>query len=414
MTARSGMPMRAKDVRTRNAEGGMRKGDGRGARSAATAGGPGTSVPDTRASTGDPPAGQPTAAHTIEAEVAEGLEEIARDEIRARLGGRAALYRLAGDRPERGVVRFDYRGELRELLELRTVLAAHLVRHFPVPRPRALLGDEHFRALLAQLALVRALLPPDAYRTLYLSAAGSESSVLTRLKEELARATGLAPSAPEGDLQLRLRRAAHHTAGWEALVRLSPRPLGARPWRVCNLEGSLNATVARAMAIIGRPRPGDAYLNLACGSGTLLVERLLTAPARRAIGCDTSAAALDCARANLAAAGLPLEGRNAVELWAWDARATPLPERSVDALAADLPFGHLVGSHAENLELYPAILREAARLARPGAPFVLITHELRLTEGLLAGSADWTVEEVLRVGLGGLYPRIFTLRRRGD
>lgn len=340
--------------------------------------------------------------HRCEAEVVEGLEALARDEIRARLGDRARLAR-----PAPGAVRFDYAGDLGSLLRLRTVLAVSLVRHFAVPRPRALLGDEHLRALLGQIATVRGLLPPDAYRTLHLSAAGADSSVLTRLKDELARQTGLPVAPREGDLLLRLRRAPGG-AGWEALVRLSPRPLGTRPWRVCDLAGALNATVAHAMAHLTAPDPRDVFLNLACGSGTLLVERLTIARARRAIGCDTSAAALDCARANLAAAGFAGEA----ELHPWDARALPLPARGVDALCADLPFGHLVGSHAQNLDLYPALLREAARVARPGAPFALITHEARLTEALLDRSDDWATEEVLHTMRGHIHPRIFLLRRR--
>src|SRR5947208_2669780 len=81
------------------------------------------------------------------------------------------------------------------------------------------------------------------------------------------------------------------------------------------------------------------------------------------------------------------------------------------ARSADLPFGHLVGSHEENVALYPAILREAARVARREAPFVLITHEVRLTEALLAASPEWATDAMLRVTLGGLHPRIFVLRR---
>jgi tRNA G10 N-methylase Trm11 len=129
----------------------------------------------------------------------------------------------------------------------------------------------------------------------------------------------------------------------------------------------------------------------------------------RAIGCDTSDEALACARSNLLAAG-----HTTPELHGWDARALPLPDASVSALAADLPFGHLVGSHAQNVELYPAILREAARVAVPGAPFALITHEVRLAEDSLAQLPAWQVDQVLRVTLGGLHPRIFLLRREGD
>jgi 23S rRNA G2445 N2-methylase RlmL len=215
----------------------------------------------------------------------------------------------------------------------------------------------------------------------------------------------------EGDLQIRLRRASTGDAGWEVLVRLSPRPLTVRPWRACDMEGALNAAVAHAMALLTRPTPDDVFLNIACGSGTLLIERLACGPARRAIGCDTDAGALDCARANVAASGYSAR----IELHEWDAGALPLATGSVDALCADLPFGHLVGSHEQNKTLYPCLLRQAARVARRGARFSVITHEARLTRTLLAQpeqAAAWDVEETVRVGLGEVQPHLFVLLRR--
>ncbi len=348
------------------------------------------------------------ARYRCEADVAPGLETIAQGELRHLLGwgddpdGRA---------PRRGIIPFGHNGDLAELLRLRTVLSAYLIQRFPVPRPRALLGDQHFRTLLHRIDTVRGLHVPGTFGTLYISAAGSESSVLVRLKEAIAHATGLTlvpADAHEGDLHLRFRRPPDGEEGWEALIRLSPRPLGARPWRVCNREGALNATVAHAMALLTNPDPRDHVLNLGSGSGTLLIERAICAPAARLIGCDLSAEALACARANVAAADLA----DAIELRQEDARALDLPDASIDVLCADLPFGHLVGSHQDNLALYPAILREAARVARRDAPFVLITHEVRLMEGLLATAPEWAIDEVLHLTLGGLHPRIFVLHRR--
>ena len=336
----------------------------------------------------------------------EGLEAIARDEIQARLRSLARFRKPASSRA--GVLAFDYIGELSRVLHLKTVASVFLVRHFAVPRPRALLGDEHFRALLAQIATVRRLVPVERYQTLAVSAAGADSPVMTRLIEELARQTGLAVASDEGDLLVRLRRAHYQEVGWDVLVRLTPRPLATRAWRVCNYEGALNATVAHAMALLSRPRRDDAFLNLACGSGTLLIERLACGPARQALGCDVSAEALACARANIAASG----NERRIEVHDWDARSLPLADQSIDALCADLPFGHLVGSHDENVRSYPLFLKEAGRVAKPGARFVLITHEVRLMEAILSESTDWDIEQVLTVWLGGLHPRIFVLRRR--
>jgi SAM-dependent methyltransferase len=335
--------------------------------------------------------------------VLEGLESIAQAELSDRFGERARF-----DQPARaGALRFSYAGDLAELLALRSVVAIYLVRRFAIPRPKALLGNQQFGELSGAISSAIALAPPGAYATLRLSAAGEDSSVLTRLKAELSQRFGLAVAAEEGDLLIRLRRA-RGDDGWETLVRLTPRPLATRAWRVCNLPGALNASLAYAMIALTEPAPDDVVLNLACGSGTLLIERLLAGRAKQAIGCDTDAAAIECARQNLRAAGL----ERAARLEGWDAGAMPLGDASASMICADLPFGQLVGSHRENQEFYPRVFAEAARVARPGARMVLLTHEVRLLERSAEKFArQWRLLELLRVRSGGMTPAIGLFRR---
>jgi tRNA (guanine6-N2)-methyltransferase len=339
----------------------------------------------------------------LEAEVLEGLERFGRAELYDRLHH---YVKLQAD-PRESAIRFRYSGQLSALLDMRSLVAIYLVRRFAVPRPRALLGHQHFTALLDQIAAVRALALAGTYQTLRLSAAGEDSSVMSRLKDELSQHTGLTIAPDEGDLLLRLRRSAG-AAGWEALARISPRPLATRAWRVCNLPGALNATLAHAMMRLSAPHPDDLVVNLACGSGTLLVERLALGPTRSLLGCDIDPKALECARANLRAAGFDELAR----LECWDVAELPLAAGSATMICADLPFGQLVGSHRENEALYPRFFAEAARIAAPGARLVLLTHEVRLLERVAAQHAGtWRHEEELRVRTGGMAPRVYLFRR---
>jgi tRNA (guanine6-N2)-methyltransferase len=357
-----------------------------------------------------PPPDQPR--YAIEADVLEGLERIAEDELRERFGERVRFE--ATSRP--GALRFSYSGELADLLTLRSMVAVYGVQYFAIPRPKALLGNQQFGELSGAIAAVIDLAPPGAYATLRLSAAGEDSGVLTRLKDQIAQRFGLAVAAEEGDLLIRLRRpslgrdSVRGGDGWETLVRLSPRPLATRAWRVCNWPGALNASLAHAMVRLTAPAPEDVVLNVACGSGTLLIERLLAGRARIAIGCDTDVAALDCARSNVHAAGLAQQAR----LEGWDAGALPLDDASVSMICADLPFGQLVGSHRENQEFYPRVFAEATRVAQPGARMVLITHEVRLLERTAERFAQqWQLLDLLRVRSGGMTPAVALLRRTG-
>ncbi len=298
--------------------------------------------------------------------------------------------------------------DLATLLSLRGVVAAYLVTRFEVPRPKALLGDEHFRRLLGAVETIRALHPADTFGSFRVNAAGSDSAVYQRLAAQLGAATRLVYSPDEGDLLLRVRPG---DTGWEVLTRLSPRPLSARAWRVCNLPGGLNATVAAAMNGLARPTPADRYLNAMCGSGTLLVERALAGvgvgAGARLVGCDLDAAALACAAQNVRAAGL-----GDVQLVRADATALPFADNSFDTLTADLPWGDAVGSHASNAALYPTFLAEAARVAARGARLVVLTHEVKLFERVLAGQSAWALERELRVFHGGHRPRLCLLKPR--
>jgi tRNA (guanine6-N2)-methyltransferase len=348
-----------------------------------------------------PPAPAPARAtipSQIECDLPAGLEELALDEL-------ARLSQASDVRAADGVLRCAWRGGLRPLLALRSVTAAYQRLTFDVPRPKALLGHQHFTQLVGAAREALALHPAGSFATLRLSAAGDDSSVMLRLRDELAGALGLSPGEEEADLLVRIRRAGH---GWEALVRISPRPLATRSWRVRNFPGAPSATLAYALAALSEPRPADRMLNICCGSGTILAERLLLGPAQLAIGCDIDPEALACARANLAAAGVLARA----QLEMWDATALPLEAGSVDCIVADLPFGRLIGTHAQNERLYPRILTEAARVAAPGARMLLLTHELRLLEQA-AGRADspWRPVDLLRVRSGGMTPGIFLFER---
>jgi tRNA (guanine6-N2)-methyltransferase len=342
---------------------------------------------------------QPTAA--VELEVLPGLEQLCAGEVGRVLGRRAEL----GGPVPRGAVRFTWQGPPLALLGLRTAVAAYLLTSTPGRRPSTLLGDT---TLFDQVETVRRLHPPGSFRSFRLSVPGRDSAALRRLRHELTARTGLAHDPEDGELYLRIRRSAG-AGGWDLLTRLTPRPLSARPWRVVNLPGALNATIAAAMVELSGPRPRDRVLNLMCGSGTLLVERLARGRAALAVGCDLDPAALAASRANLEAAGVA----RAVALARMDAAALGFGDARFDVVLADLPYGHRMGSHERNAALYPAMLAEAARVTRPGGALLTVTHELRLFERCLEAEARrWRAERALQVYQKGHHPVVHLLRRK--
>jgi tRNA (guanine6-N2)-methyltransferase len=337
-----------------------------------------------------------------------GLADVVEAEVGERLGPAARLRPVPG-RSDSFLL--ELRGPWDQLLRLRTIVAAFAVLTFPVPRPRSLTSGEYLPEIVEAIRAVRALDPVPRPASFRFDAAGHQSAGFRRLAEELARATGLAHDQDDGDLVLRFRRAAERPDGWDVLVRLSTRPLSDRPWRVRNFPGAANATVAAAMARLTGPRPDDRVANLLCGSGTLLVERLLAGPARLAVGVDRDRAVLEDCRENLAAAGI---GGRALLLACDVADDAWLAYGPYDVLLADPPWGTLVGDHAANQDLYATLLERAHRAAAPGARLAVLTHEIRLMERCLDRARGlWQPEGVTRVYQKGHHPRIYLLRPAG-
>ncbi len=353
----------------------------------------------------DEPASEIT--EIVELEVLEGLVPFVLDEV-------AALATTTGppievvDHDDTAVRVRSPRSSRSALVGLRTSVAAHVVLSFEVSRPRTLLSPEHLRRIADLVGSIQRANPKGSFSGVRISAAGSDSVDLRRFADEVARAAGLVSDPDDGDLLVRVRRSRVIGRGWDVLVRLTPRPSATRRWRVADYPGAVNATIAAAMVATTRPTRDDRYLNLMCGSGTLLVERLALGAPLEMVGVDHSPMAVEATNANLRAARY--KGR--VDLWEADATALGDVHRPrFDVLVADLPWGTLLGSHADNATLYPSVLAEAARVAVSGARFVVLTHEVRLIGRVLDRQSAWRPITEIRVFQKGHHPRLILLER---
>lgn len=317
-------------------------------------------------------------------------------------------------------------GRVADVLRLRTAVAAYVSVHFDVPRPRSLTSGDHLARVVDAVGLS---LRAATSRSFRFEAAGADSAVFARLASLVSQATGLTHDADDGELVIRVRRGHRRPGsdadpGWDVLVRVGPRPLSARTWRVVDYPGAANATIAAAMVRLAGVRPGDRVANLMCGSGTLLVERLLAGPLTSAVGVDTAPDAVEAAHANLEAAGFavasadrasgspPAPPVRLVTGDALDAAAWAGDGPGYDLLLADPPWGGLHGEHSTNQALHAGLLRAAHAASRPGARLLVLTHEVRVMQRCLRDAGDlWTLREELRVFAKGHHPRVFVLDR---
>ena len=306
-------------------------------------------------------------------------------------------------------------GPVADVRRLRTAVAAWVWLHFDVPRPRSLTSGEHLARIVAAVYTSLRVAGSSSFR---FEAAGSDSSVFQRLADELRTATGLQHDPQDGELVVKVRRGTRASdekagdPGWDVLVRIGPRPLSARAWRVADFPGAANATIAAAMTRLAAPREDERVLNLMCGSGTLLIERLLAVPAAQAVGVDLDRDTLAAAADNLEAAGLTRRATllpgDALDPAAWLAAAGGT---GFDLVLADPPWGSLHGSHEDAERVHAGLLRAAHEVTAPGARLVVLTHEVKVMERCVRSADGWTAAEPVRVFAKGHHPRIWVLAR---
>ncbi len=201
-------------------------------------------------------------------EILGGLKVFALQELKNRFQKRIKLIPTQ----DTETIYLYYRGDLKDLFALKTVVAIYLVKNYAIPRPQALLGHQNYEMLLKLVKEVLQQHPPYTFTSFRISAAGEDSRVFSRLRKDLAVDTRLLDDPEDGNLLLRIRPSKTLPENWEVLIRLSPRPLSTRSWRVVNMKGALNATIAAAMIEITSPTAEDAFINIMCGSGTHLIE----------------------------------------------------------------------------------------------------------------------------------------------
>lgn len=339
---------------------------------------------------GDATSTMPAHRTTYIAQTQPGFEAIAVTEITARLAGGAVLgtHSVAD---KNGMVRFGYAGDPRDLLTLRTVEDIFVV----AAETRELVPGFAALRQLGQLATTAPGME-QAIRLVRLVAPqrGGEGRLRFRV---IARQVGRTPYR-RIDAQVAVERgiAARPEHRWrlvedggieiwltqwpgEALlaVRLSDERMRHREYKHEHLPASLRPAAAAALAWLTGPADDDVFLDPMCGAGTILIERAHMGRYRQLLGGDVSPEAVATALANIGSRYKPITVRE------WDARRLPIDAASVTALAVNLPFGAQLGSPAENRALYPAFLREAARVLRPGAQLVALSGDPRtLSESL--------------------------------
>jgi 23S rRNA G2445 N2-methylase RlmL len=354
---------------------------------------------------------------TYIAQTQPGFEAIAAEEIAAQIEG--AIPRGARSVADKnGMALFEYDGDPRDLFGLRTVedlfvLVARLPNLPPTFAALRQLRDMTASAAIdPALALARLVSPGHGGRgklrfRVVARQVGQASYRRVDAQEAVERAIRTRTDhrwslEEEGALEFWLTLLPN-----EALLalRLSDERMRHREYKVEHLPASLRPTAAAALVWLTRPAPDDVFLDPMCGAGTILIERAHAGRYSQLLGGDIRPDALAMARANVGPRYKPIELRQ------WDARELPIDAGAISAAAVNLPFGKQIGSTEENRALYPAALRELARVLRPGARLAVLTGDRRTFDEALRRARGLQLRQIYAVQVLGRPAGVYLLQR---
>jgi len=347
-----------------------------------------------------------------------GFEAIAAGEIEQSLdGARIRGTRSVGDK--NGMLLFDYPADVRDLFDLRTiedlfVVIATLDRPPPTRETLKLLESLAARASMVEpgLALARQIAPGRGGKgklRFRVIARQVGQAAYRRVDAQRAVERGVAQRGDhrwhvveEGALEFWLTLLPDEAI---LALRLSDERMRHREYKIEHLPASLRPSAAAALAWLTQPADDDVFLDPMCGAATILIERAHMGRYMLLLGGDLREEALEVARGNIGPRYKPIELRQ------WDARSLPLDAGSVSAAAVNLPFGKQLGTPEDNRALYPAFLRESARVLRPGARLVALTGDRRTFEESLRRASHLARRATYPVMVLGHPANIYTLER---
>ncbi|MGH3713112.1 MAG: TRM11 family SAM-dependent methyltransferase [Micromonosporaceae bacterium] len=181
-------------------------------------------------------------------------------------------------------------------------------------------------------------------------------------------------------------------------LRLSDASMRQHRGREVERAGALRPTVA-AMMVTLAGQPDGALLDPCCGSGTILGEALALGW-RNVRGGDIDPEAVEIARRNVPGARVDQ----------WDARQLNLPDSSVGAVVANLPFGQQFEVQGSMSKWLTDALAEMARVTRPGGRLVLLAP--KIPSSAFPTSVRLRSKDSLR--LLGTRTALWVLDRTGD
>ncbi|MDO8572483.1 MAG: methyltransferase domain-containing protein [bacterium] len=218
----------------------------------------------------------------------------------------------------------------------------------------------------------------EQFKSFKITCAGSDSSEVRSIARYIQETYGLFEKE-EADMKIHIVKP---DVIWEIGIQITPRPLSVRDYKVRNMSGGMDPTIAYAVNSFCVLDKAKKYLNVFSGSATLLIEAAQCYPyLGQLVGFDNNKKHLSLAIQNIKKAGLIKK----IQIKEMDIFDKP-DLGKFDAITSDLPFGMSV-SKGEDLEnLYQSFIEYSQEILNPDGRLVIYTSEHEILEKIISES----------------------------
>ncbi len=305
---------------------------------------------------------------------------------------------------EENYIYLDFIDEFFLLSNLRSVLKVYIIvksnkyNPYYISKHKSVIGDI--------VAIIKR--SGDDFRTFKIICAGSDSLEVRGIVEYIQKEYKLIED-DDPDMKVHIIKRGYD---WEVGIQITKMPLSIRKYRVENMEGAMNPTIAYALNYLCNLKKAKSYLNVFSGSATLLIEAGQCYPnLEQLVGFDNNKDNLTLAIKNIKEAGL------IKKIKLKEADIFDKPELGgFDVICSDLPFGMLVSKFEDLDNLYRCFIDYAQESLNYGGVLAVYTSRGEMIKKIIMQS-DFKIIKKLNLKFitnmnTYLYPDIFICCRK--
>ncbi len=297
-----------------------------------------------------------------------GLGDVVADEIRTKI--QCEIARQADD-----FIIIDFSSNFTEVLNLKSIQRAYIIAENEEYNPYYIFKHKSILGNLIDIVISN---NKSGFKTFRTYCAGNDSPEVRNINKYITDTYKL-QTANEADLKVHIVK---NNNMWEIGVQMTPRPLSVRNYRVENMSGAMDPTIAYTVNSLCDLANKKSYLNIFSGSGTLLIEAGLEYPSlEKLIGFDNDKKNISLAIQNIKKAGLIRK----IQLSEKDVMTKPEIGK-FDVITSDLPFGMIVSKNKDLEVLYKNFIECAKTNLNKDGILVTYTSEYEMFEKIIKGS----------------------------